>query len=298
MSIADRVRRRLSPGWERRSARDITDTTRRLYRLERDVDRLNHTISGLLAPPPLSAGELERAEFRRYSQNGEDGILLRIFSVIATTDRRFVEIGSGDATECNTRNLWEAWGWSGLLIEGDAELAAAADAGTPERVTVRHCFVTAENIDQEIRSGGVSGEIDLLSIDIDGNDYWVWRAIESVSPRVVVIEYNAAFGPEVSATVPYVPHRVADFGRSLAERVYCGASLVSLVRLGADKGYALVGCDFAGVNAFFVRRDCLSEPLVEREPGSAWRPLLELLQNGHSQHQQQETLLEQPLIYI
>jgi hypothetical protein len=265
--------------------------------LQRDVDRLNRTVAGLLAPPP-DAGPLEGAEFRLYSQNGEDGILLRIFSLIATTDRRFVEIGSGDAEECNTRNLWEAWGWSGLLVEGDAALAAAAAAGTPERVTVRHCFVDAENIDRVIESGGVSGQIDLLSIDIDGNDYWVWRAIDCVSPRVVIIEYNAAFGPTVSATVPYEPGRVADFSSSLSERVYSGASLVALVKLGAEKGYALVGCDSAGVNAFFVRRDCLTEPLTEREPEIARRPLLEVVQNGHSQQQQQAALLDRPLIDI
>jgi hypothetical protein len=297
MSVAAWLARRISPGWERRSVRDLPDTFRRLYRLERDVDRLNHTLSGLLVPP-LCAGELEWAEFRRYSQNGEDGILLRIFSIIATTDCRFVEIGSGDATECNTRNLWEAWGWSGLLIEGDATLAAAAEARSPEQVTVRHSFVHAENIDQVIESGGVHGQIDLLSIDIDGNDYWVWRAIDAVSPRVVVIEYNAAFGPLVSATVPYDRERVADFGHALADRVYCGASLTALVRLGTEKGYVLVGCDSSGVNAFFVRRDCLTDPLSERKPESAWRPLLELLQNGHSQGQQQEMLLAQPLVYV
>jgi hypothetical protein len=297
MGIAARVARRVSPTWERRSVRDVTDKSRRLYRLERDVDRLNHTLAGLLVPPQV-AGELAWSEFRRYSQNGEDGILLRIFSIIGTTDRRFVEVGSGDATECNTRNLWEGWGWSGLLVEGDPELAAVADEGTPEHVLVRQCFVDAENIDQLIRSSGVSGDIDLLSIDIDGNDYWVWCAIDAVSPRVVVIEYNAAFGPEVSATVPYEPDRVADFGRSLAERVYCGASLAALVRLGSEKGYALVGCDSSGVNAFFVRRDCLVQPLTEMEASAAWRPLLELVQNGHSQQVQQKALLEQPLTYI
>jgi hypothetical protein len=297
MGIAARVAKRISPTWERRSVREVTDKSRRLYRLERDVDRLNHTLGGLLVAPQV-AGELAWSEFRRYSQNGEDGILLRIFSIIGTTDRRFVEIGSGDATECNTRNLWEGWGWSGLLVEGDPELAAVADEGTPEHVVVRQCFVDAENIDQLIRSSGVSGDIDLLSIDIDGNDYWVWRAIDAVSPRVVVIEYNAAFGPEVSATVPYEPDRVADFGRSLAERVYCGASLAALVRLGSEKGYALVGCDSSGVNAFFVRRDCLVQPLTEMEASAAWRPLLELVQNGHSQQVQQKALLEQPLTYI
>jgi hypothetical protein len=91
---------------------------------------------------------------------------------------------------------------------------------------------------------------------------------------------------------------VSDFGHALADRVYCGASLTALVRLGTEKGYVLVGCDSSGVNAFFVRRDCLTDPLSERKPESAWRPLLELLQNGHSQGQQQEMLLAQPLVYV
>lgn len=132
-----------------------------------------------------------------------------------------------------------------------------------------HAFVTRENIDQLLEENGVTGEIGLLSIDIDGMDYWVWKAIEVVDPAIVVIEYNYRFGSEDAVTVPYRP----DFDRREAHHsiLYYGASLEALAELGREKGYALVGVESHGLNAFFVRRDLLPDTLREVTAAEAFR---------------------------
>ena len=142
------------------------------------------------------AEQIRRREFKVSSQNGEDGLLAFIFGEIGATDHRFVEFGVEDGRECNCANLAIGFGWSGLMLEGSPANAVKARAyydalGRPpgKGVEVVERYVTAENIDGAIASAGVSGEIDLLSIDIDGNDYWIWKAIEGIRPRVVVIEY-------------------------------------------------------------------------------------------------------------
>jgi len=212
-----------------------------------------------------------------YSQNGEDGLIAFIFSRIGVTDRRFVEFGIGDGRECNSANLVRHFGWSGLMLEArpsDVRKAVAhyerfrrAD-GNPA-VTVSSCRVTVDNIDDAIERGGVTGEIDLLSIDIDGNDYWIWEAIDIVRPRVVVIEYNASFGRR-AITVPYDPG-FARF-RKHATGWYHGASLAALAKLGERKGYDLIGTDHLGVNAFFIRRDVPKGDLSVVGSDEAYRP--------------------------
>ncbi len=176
-------------------------------------------------------------ERREYSQNGEDGMIAAIFAKIGTTNRFFVEFGVEDGLQCNCRYLLKHKGWTGLLMDG----------GTwPEENGVKKEFVTAENIEDLFKKYNVPTEFDLLSIDIDGNDYWIWKAIEQFHPRVVVIEYNANKGPDASITVPYDPAFLWD------KSDYQGASLRALEKLGKEKGYTLIATDPCGVNAFFV----------------------------------------------
>lgn len=207
---------------------------------------------------PLNSHELSV-----HSQNGEDGILLFLFSLLGTTDRRFVEFGIGDGKQCNSANLSINFGWSGLLLEANEKQALAAQGyyrqtltPTPDRVHVVAAKVTRENINDLLSAHQMTGEIDLLSIDIDGNDYWVWQSITIIQPRVVVIEYNPSFGPTKSITVVNDPN----FDRLAKHPLgyYHGASLTALAKLGQEKGYILAGCDSSGTNAFFIRQDVAS----------------------------------------
>lgn len=192
-------------------------------------------------------------EQKFYSQNKEDGITIGIFGKIGATNRTFVEFGVGVGVECNTAILSLGFGWNGLLIEGKEE---AVERGgkyynkklkdNAHRVKFTHSFVTAENINNLIADNGIAGPIDLLSIDMDGNDYWVWKAITQIKPRVVIIEYNASLGPKVSKTIPYDPKRMWD------GTIFHGASLTALTKLGNQMGYKLVAVESRGVNAFFV----------------------------------------------
>ena len=198
-------------------------------------------------------GRLARHERQVFSQGGEDGIIAEIFSRIGTSNRFFIEFGVGNGLENNTTALLVKE-WSGLWIEANDEWARDIERDfhallSTKQLRLRHAFVTAENIESLFEAAGVPKEFDLLCVDIDGNDFWVWQAIDVYKPRVVVIEYNAIFGSETRWAMRYDPEAVWN-GTS-----HQGASLKSLEGLAEQKGYHLVGCSFSGVNAFFVRRD-------------------------------------------
>lgn len=216
------------------------------------------------------------SESKVFSQFREDGILQMIFDRVGVTNRRFVEFGIGNGKECNTANLSINHGWSGLLMDGnpaDAQKAIAFYGSQPKlqpgQVTVRQAFITAENINDLLVAGGMSGPIDLLSLDIDGNDLWVWQAITAIDPRVVVIEYNAAFGDDKSISVTYGPafERFAKHPSGL----YHGASLAAFASAGRKRGYRLIGCESSGVNAFLVKTaDADKGGFIELTPQQAY----------------------------
>ncbi len=212
------------------------------------------------ALPPRTP--IREAEFKVYSQFGDDGILQYLTSHLPAIPS-FVEFGVEDYTEANTRFLLVQDKWRGLIIDGRPDLDAVVVAqGLPMLydLEIRSAFITAENINDVILGAGFSGRIGLLSVDIDGNDYWVWRAITCVQPQIVVAEYNAVFGSRRAVTVPYAP----DFTRQQAHPswLYFGASLPALCRLGEEKGYAFVGCNEAGNNAYFVIKELASSFLT------------------------------------
>jgi hypothetical protein len=208
------------------------------------------------APLPTFAD----VEFRNYSQNGEDGILLYLFSLIGMTDRRCVEICAGDGIECNAANLILNHGFSALLVDGDERnVAVANDFYGRHRDTfafapsVVQRWIDRDTVDDLLRQQSMTGEIDLLTIDIDGNDYWIWQAIECVSPRVVVVEYDNSWGPDEAVSMHYDPEYV--FRVSEPGMPHCGASLAAFVSLARQKGYRLVGSQLRCFNAFFLRDD-------------------------------------------
>jgi hypothetical protein len=213
---------------------------------------------------------LADAELRVFSQFGDDGILQHLIRRVEGVPRSFVEIGVQDYRESNTRFLLLHDDWRGLVVEADRDDVAAIrrqDVAWRHDLTVAETFVDAENVDALLAQHGFAGELGLLSLDVDGVDYWVWRAIACARPVLVVIEYNGLFGPHRALTVPYDPK----FRRHEAHfsGAYYGASLGALARLGAEKGYALVGSNLAGVNAWFVRRDRLGG-LREVPAAEAW----------------------------
>lgn len=227
----------------------------------------------LVAPEPQHEA-MRRAESRVYSQNGEDGILAWLFGLVGITNRTLVEFGIGDGSECNSANLLLTFGWSGALLEADPKQAEAAYRfyDGRARVEVRNRALEPDNVN-DVLAELVPEVIDLLSLDIDGNDYWVWQALSAVRPRVVAIEYNATFGPERSVTVPY--KRGFDRYREHPSGFYHGASLAALAKLGAEKGYLLAGCDSRGANAFFVDAGAAAGKLDDQPPAAAFYELYE-----------------------
>lgn len=197
---------------------------------------------------------LDAAEFRAFSQWGEDGIIDWLVEHLPGIPRRFVELGVEDYRESNTRLLLQLRNWRGLVIDASPDYIAdiqSQDVSWRHDLTARCAFIDCNNINSLIRDAGFSGPIGLLSIDLDGNDYWVWEAIDAVSPAVVVCEYNAVLGDRFALTIPYN----ANFHRSAAHHsnLYFGASIRGLAVLARRKGYVFVGSNSNGCNAFFVR---------------------------------------------
>lgn len=218
-----------------------------------------------------ASSQLSDNEFRVFSQWGEDGIIQFLLRHIRIENKTFVEFGVEDYAEANTRFLLTNNKWAGLVLDSDTDnIAKLKRSRTYWHYNLKavQAFVTKDNINDILKDNGVVGEIGLLSIDIDGNDYWVWRAIEVISPVIVVIEYNHRFGPDVAVTVPY--DESFDRWRQSEPLIYFGASLKALCSLAARKGYAFVGCNSNGVNAFFVRKDKKPDQIREVSPGEGF----------------------------
>lgn len=224
--------------------------------------QIDRRIDELLAGPRYqNPRKLNRYEHKVFSQTGEDGILAEILNRAGCSNRIFAECSPGSGAENNTVYLLNL-GWTGCWIESEPKHVKAiqrafASELSSKKLAVQEEIATAENIETLFAQASLPAEFDLLSIDIDRNDYWLWRGIEHYRPRVVVIEYNAIFPPGCDWVVAYDPKAFWD---GTTNR---GASLTALERLGAQKGYKLVGCTLAGTNAFFVREDLAGEQFLE-----------------------------------
>jgi hypothetical protein len=198
---------------------------------------------------------LADVEFRICSQFGEDGIIEWLVHRLDIDTPSFVEIGASNYDEANTRFLLENRNWGGLLIDADPRISELRNSPLWWRQDINaiQSFVSAENIDSLIRSANFGGQIGLLSIDIDGMDYWIWNAICAVSPILVVCEYNGVFGDLVPIVVPY--DQKFERMRAHPSNVYWGASISALEMLAKTKDYDFLGTNSTGHNAFFVRRD-------------------------------------------
>jgi hypothetical protein len=210
-------------------------------------------LRALEEPMPLAG-----TEFRVFSQFGDDGIIQYVISRfdLPLRERRFIEFGVENYREANTRFLLLNNNWTGLVMDGSENYVSSIRS---EPIYWRHDltalarFINRENINSIIEEGGFAGRIGLLSIDVDGNDYWIWEAVTAVDPAIVIVEYNGIFGSRAAVTVPYQ----ADFVRQHAHYsyLYWGASLPALCHLAAKKGYVWIGCNSAGNNCYFVRKE-------------------------------------------
>jgi hypothetical protein len=210
------------------------------------------------------APSLQDTEFKVFSQFGDDGIIHYLTERLPITSDTFVEFGVGDYMESNTRFLLMHKNWSGFVMEGSEE-AVARLMTWPSlwryELEARAVFIDRDNIDGLLVEAGLPRDLGLLHIDLDGNDYWVWERIRCIDPTIVIMEYNAVFGSERKITIPYDP----SFDRTTAHPtwLYWGASLGAMHMLAATKGYAFVGCNRAGNNAYFVKREALGNGVRE-----------------------------------
>lgn len=198
-------------------------------------------------------------EFKVYSQNGEDGIIQFLINNINIKNKIFIEFGVENYSESNTKYLLLNNNWTGLILDGNKNLTndiRKEEFGWKCDLKTISAFITKDNINDLISSSGISGEIGLLSLDIDGNDYWVFDAINCVNPQILIMEYNNIFGATAKVTIPYEE----DFQRTKAHysNLYWGASISALTDIANSKGYDLVGSNSFGNNIFFVRHDCNS----------------------------------------
>ncbi len=199
-------------------------------------------------------------ELKIFSQFGEDGIIDFLVKKINLKNKNFIEFGVEDYEESNTKFLLEAKCWNGLVFDSSRtfiDTIKKKDFYWRNNLIAVNAFITAENINDLIKKNFPHEEVGLMSIDIDGNDYWVWQAIKVYKPSIVIVEYNARFGFKKSVSVPYKK----DFDR-ISEHyssIYFGASLAALFKLGQEKGYSLVGTNLNGNNSFFIRNDLIKE---------------------------------------
>lgn len=197
---------------------------------------------------------LSDAEFKVFSQWGDDGIIQYLINHLSIENKTFIEFGVEDYQEANTRFLIVNDNWSGLVLDGSSENILKIKKDEifwKYDLRAKSAFITAENINELIKEEGIEGEVGLLHIDIDGNDYWIWKALEVVDPIIMIVEYNSIFGSKRAITIPYSD----DFYRFKAHYsgLYAGASLKALCDLAEKKGYNFIGCNSAGNNAYFVK---------------------------------------------
>lgn len=212
-----------------------------------------------------SRPDLRDTGFKLYSQFDEDGLLLYIFSLIGFTNRKVVEMCAGNGEECNTANLIINHACQGLLFDGNPSLVTHAQNFFARHPSTWLCppickqaWLTRDNVNTLLEENGFSGSIDLLSLDVDGNDYWIWQAISQISPRVMICETHNIVPDDLALTIPYKE----DFDYTSADNYheeFRSASPLAMIKLSRAKGYRLIGAHKYGFNLIFLRNDVGAE---------------------------------------
>lgn len=231
------------------------------YEITRNIDIQSILIAKILIHHQklIKSNNINDYEFKVFSQFGDDGIIQYLIDnvEIKKNERKFIEIGVGDYSESNTRFLLMKDYWEGLILDGSKKILTVKkkyyDLIWKNKLKVGCEWITKDNINDIIQKYKCDNDVGVLSIDVDGNDYWIWKNINIIKPIIVVIEYNSLFGKKNKTLVPYFEN----FQRYSAHKsgLYWGSSVSALVDLGRSKGYDLVGGNSAGVNLYFVRND-------------------------------------------
>lgn len=211
--------------------------------------------------------------FKVFSQSNEDGLIQYLIRKVDIPNKTFIEFGVSDYAECNTRFLLLNNNWSGFVMDGsEANIEGLINSSIywQHDIKARAAFITKENINGLLEKSGFDKEVGILSIDIDGNDYWIWENINCINPRIVICEYNPIYGRDICVSVPYDK----DFYRTDKHysNLYWGASLGAYADLAKRKNYKLVCVNQMGHNAFFVRND-VAESLPEVSVMDAYRKM-------------------------
>lgn len=255
---------------------NIINKIKRLISLFKSLDSRLENIQNALGRVEMRQNESKDnvsiidSEFKVYSQWGEDGIIQGLVNKVVIENPIFIEFGVETYTESNTRFLLINNNWSGLIIDGSEKninFIKSDPIYWKHNLKAECSFITKDNINAIIKRNGISGDVGLLSVDIDGNDYWVWEAIDIISPAIIICEYNSLWGYEKAVTTPYDPTFIR--GNQHYSNLYYGASIKALTLLATKKGYSLVARNQAGNNVFFVRNDLLNGLSVISEK-EAW----------------------------
>ena len=239
----------------------------KILNLDKITDNQNE-IKKLLGEATLKeekeANNINDYELKIFSQFGEDGIIDYLIKSLKIEEKNFIEFGVENYEEANTRFLLESRNWSGLIFDSSKEhinFIKGKNYYWRQNLIAKCEFITSENINSLIQEHNGDREVGFLSIDVDGNDYWIWKAINGIIPKIVVIEYNARLGKKKSIVTPYKK----DFNRIKEHHssIYFGASLIAIYKLAKEKNYSLVGTNINGSNAFCVHNDVLKNSNIK-----------------------------------
>ena len=274
----------------------LDDAKHQLEYLNGQINELKTIMLNDLKSPKMNLGQIQsqlnnqkdlidslsEVEFQVFSQFGDDGIIQYLVDKIDIPNKTFIEFGVENYTESNTRFLLVNNNWTGYVIDGSEKninYIKSENISWACELYAEAAFINAENINELLRKPGFNAEVGILSIDIDGNDYWVWDAINCINPIIVIIEYNSLFGKNTAWTVPYDPIFIRKDKHSSI--LYFGASLKAMQILGKKKGYSLIGSNSKGNNAYFIRNDKVGNFKVKSaEEGYVLSKFRETTENG------------------
>lgn len=235
----------------------FTDSVLRFIRKETDKIKMLHGKQlAWMVNTKNTISDFSEVEFSIFSQWGDDGIIQFLINKIPNINKSFIEFGVENYRESNTRFLLCNNNWRGLVFDGSTENIRFIQKDSiywKHNLTAEALFITKENINQAIRNNNFSGDLGILHIDIDGNDYWIWESITEVNPSIVIMEYNSCFGKSLPVSIPYsATFQVRNAHHS---GLYYGASISALCHLATQKGYVFVGCNTNGNNSYFVKKE-------------------------------------------